>query len=271
MTVYLVLLALAMLAAIAPSFARGDSPLRTLRLIPMLAVYPLFVIAAVRQGVGVTAAWWGALAAVGVVLVLVADTALPRAEREPLFGVVWKTALLWPFVVPAATERLMIRAGVVPKPEPPRLPEPPRGAELMALPDDDLLVFAHLLLSSAAGQLTAEERTIFVAETFNREVHGGGFGQWLANTGSSVGETVDALRAVGASSTATLLQEAVGAIPATWSETQPLDARLRELRPMELTLRALDERFFSLERQEDLTSRVARFVRRHQARCPVLA
>jgi hypothetical protein len=50
MTIYLVALTAAMLGAIAPSFAAPDSPVRYLRLIPMFAVYPLFLVMAASQG-----------------------------------------------------------------------------------------------------------------------------------------------------------------------------------------------------------------------------
>jgi hypothetical protein len=269
MTIYLVALAALMLAALAGGFAAPESLFGCLRFIPIFAVYPLFLVMAASEGVGTAGLWWGALTGIGLVLVLIARTGLPRPERAPLLGTVWKTALLWPLIVPAATDSLLIRLGIVPPPAAPRLAEPPRGAELMGLSDDEMLVAAHQILSGQAD-LTAEERTVLVAETFNREVHGGGFGQWFSNTESSVSDTVQALRTVGADGAARLLEQAAGAIPASWNETQPLEARRRVLESIQSALRSFDDSFFSLERQEDLTSLVARFVRRHRARCPAL-
>jgi hypothetical protein len=225
---------------------------------------------AATEGVRVAGLSWIALTGVGVVLVVADNAAHRRADRAPLVHVVWKTALLWPLVIPLATESLLIRAGIVRRPAEPRLPEPPRGAELIALSDDEMLVAAHQILSGQID-LTADERTILVAETFNREVHGGGFGQWFANTENSVSDTMQALRTVGAHATAGLLQQAADAVPATWSETQPLEARLRALGPIQPALRSLTDSFFSLEREEDLTSLIAAFVRRHRSRCPALA
>jgi hypothetical protein len=268
-TFYLIALTAGRLVAIAPLWA-SDSPLRDLRLLPMLAVYPLVPVMAWTEGLRVAGLWWIALTGVGVVLVMADNALRPRAERGPLLEAVWKTALLWPLVVPLATESLLIRLGILSRPAEPRLPEPPRGAELTALSDDEMLVAAHQILSGQAD-LTGEERTILVAETFNREVHGGGFSQWLANTESSLTDTVQALRTVDAHATASLLQRAADAVPATWSETQPLDVRLRALEPIEPVLRSLTDSFFSIEREEDLTSLIARFVRQNRSRCPALA
>jgi hypothetical protein len=269
-TIYLVALMALMVGAIALSFAAPDSPFRAVQALPILAVYPVFLVMAATEGLRAAGLWWIALTGLGILLLAADNAAHPRTKRVSLVEVVWKTALLWPLIIPVATESLMIRLGILPQPTEPRLPEPPRGSELMALPDDEMLVAAHQILSGQAD-LTAEERTILVAETFNREVHGGGFGQWFANTDSSVSDTVQALRAVGAHATASLLQRAADAVPATWSETRPLEARLQALKPIESTLRSLNDSFFSLERQEDLTSLVARFVRRYRSRCPALA
>jgi hypothetical protein len=274
MTVYLVVLAALMLCALAAPFSAPVSPFRYLRAVPMLAVYPLFVAMAATEGIRTAGLWWGALTGIGVLLLLIAEAGLPRAEREAFPGAIWRTplacALAWPVMIPAAMDLLVTRLGIVQQPAEPRLPEPPRGSELFALSDDEMLVAAHQILSGHAD-LTAEERTILVAETFNREVHGGGFGQWFSNTESSVPDTVQALRAVGAEASATLLKQAGDEVPATWSENQPLDERLRALKPIESALRPLVDRFFSLERQEDLTSLVATFVRRYRSRCPALA
>jgi hypothetical protein len=269
-TVYLVALATLMLAALAGAFAAPESLLGCLRFIPIFAVYPLFLVMAATEGVGTAGLCWGALTTFGLALLLVTQAGLPRAERAPLLGAVWKTALLWPLVVPAATDGLLIRLGIVPPPAEPRLPEPPRGSELIALSDDAMLVAVHQILSGHAD-LTAEERLILAAETFNREVHGGGFGQWFSNTESSVTDTIGALRAVGADGTARLLERAAGAVPAGWSEMQPLDTRIRLLEPMKAVLRSLDDSFFALEREEDLTALIARFVRQNRTQCPALA
>jgi Domain of unknown function (DUF4375) len=268
-TIYLIALTAALLGSVAPSFAAPDSLFRMLRVIPMLAVYALFVVMAASQGVRVAGLWWIGLTGVSALLVLVAEATYPPADRKPLLGVLW-TFLLWPLAIPSATERLMTWLGIIPEPPEMRLPDPPRGPELAALPDDEMLVAAHQILSGQAD-LTAEEQSVLVAETFNREVHGGGFGQWFSNTQSSVSDTVQALRAVGAHATANLLQRAADAVPATWSETQPLEARLRALGPIDSVLRSLTDSFFSLERQEDLTSLVAAFVRQHRSRFPALA
>jgi hypothetical protein len=274
MTIYLVALATLMLCALAAPFSAPVSPFRYLRAVPMLGVYPLFVAMAATEGIGAAGLWWGALTGIGVLLLLIAEAGLPPAQRDTFPGAIWRTplacALAWPVMIPAATDLLVTRLGIVQQPVEPLLPEPPRGPELFGLSDDEMLVAAHQILSGQA-ELTAEERTILVAETFNREVHGGGFGQWLSNTESSVPDTVQALRAVGAQATATLLTQAADQVPAAWSETQPLEARLRALKPINSVLRSLDDSFFSLERQEDLTSLVARFVRRHRSRCPALA
>jgi hypothetical protein len=269
-TIYLVALAALMAGAIAGSFAAPESLFGCLRFIPIFAVYPLFLVMAATEGAQVAGLWWLALTGAGLLAVLPDYAARPRAEREPLLGAVWKTALLWPLIIPVATESLMIRQGIVPPPAEPRLPEPPRGSELFGLSDDEMLVAAHQILSGQAD-LTAEERTILVAETFNREVHGGGFGQWFSNTERSVSDTIQALRAVGAHATASLLEQAADAVPATWSETQPLEARLPALKPIESILRSLTDTFFSVEREEDLTSLIAVFVRRYRSRCPALA
>jgi len=159
--------------------------------------------------------------------------------------------------------------GLLPAPTEVHLPDSPRGAALVGLSDDEMLIAAHQIL---LGQphLTTEERTILVAESFNRELHGGGCLQWFRNTDSSVTDTVQSLHAIGAARTADLLDQTADAVSPSWSAAQSFDERRHTLEAAESTLRSRNDAFFTLERQEDLTSLIAGFLRRCRSRCPAL-
>jgi hypothetical protein len=118
---------------------------------------------------------------------------------------------------------------------------------LFRLSDDDLLMAAHQILAGQS-ELSEAERTLWLAETFSREVHGGGVAQWFSNTDNSKPETIQALRDVGANETAELLQHEQGATPASRA----------------------DDRLFSIFAREDLTTLIARFLRRNRMHCPAL-
>jgi Domain of unknown function (DUF4375) len=241
-TLYLGLAAL-MLGAILPSFAAPLSMLRGVRFLFILAVYPLFVALAVGRGLE-AALLWIALAGITLLIELVADSLLPTKDSQYAR---WKTLLLWPVMLPAVLEGLLIHFRLAPKQPDVSLPIPPRGAQLFALPDDELLIAVYQILAGA-GELTEEEQTIWLAESFSREIHCGGLAQWLSNTDDSVSDTVKALTTVGAPETAVVLREA-GLEPAL----QPQGGML-----------------VSPGRTEDLTSLIARYVRRNRHRCPAL-
>ena len=268
MILYLILGVL-LLGAILPSFANPGSAVRPLRFVFVFAVYPVFVAISVLHGLEAAALLWVTLAGLALLLELVADTLLPEKHRQSLLTAVWRAALLWPLVMPAAVEALLVRLGLAPGPLEAHLPEPPRGAELFALSDDELLVAAHQLLGRQA-KLTSEERTVWVGETFSREVHGGGLRQWFSNTDSSVPETAQALRDVGAPGTAGILELAHEAVPGTWHQGQPPEARMQDIRVAEPVLRSLDGRLYSADQREDLTPLIARYVRQNRSRCPAL-
>lgn len=267
MTLYIVIGAL-LLGAILPSFAPPLSIHRLTRFLFVVALYPVFVTLALTRGIH-AAALWVTLAGITLVLELVADRLLAEKDRQSLPSAVWKTFLLWPVMLTAACEALLIHLGLAPKHPPVSLPPPPRGSQLFALSDDELLVAAHQILA-AAPRLTVEERTIWVAETFSREIHGGGLVQWFCNTEDSVTDTMKALRTVGAPLTAVILQEAGELLSPAWDIDQSLTLRRQALRPEEPALRALDGRFFSPDSPEDLTSLIARYVRQNRHRCPAL-
>lgn len=269
MILYLLLGAL-VVAAVLPSFAAPLSLLRLLRFLFVFAIYPLFIAIGATLGMKAAAVSWLALTGVTFLLELLADRLVPTQKYPASWGTAaWKTALLWPLVLPAVVEALLVHLGLAPQQPEIHLPEPPRGAELFMLPDDELLVAVYQILAGHA-ELVPEEQTVWLAETFSREVHGGGLLQWLYNTEHSPPDTVDALRAVGATTAAGILQQAAEALPRTWDVQQPLELRQRALREVEPALRSLDAQFFSPEHREDLTSLVARFVRQNRSRCPVL-
>lgn len=247
MSLYL-LLGLLLVGAIAPSLAAPNSLLRPLRFVFVLAVYPLFVAIALSHGVKEGGLLWLGLAGLTLLLELAADRLLSPQDRSSLLNTAWKAALLWPLLLPAALEALLVHAGLAPATPPAMLPEPPRGDELFTLSDDELLVAGHQILAGQS-ELTDAEQTLWLAETFSREIHGGGLSQWFSNSDSSVPDTVQALRAVGAEETAGILlraSEASSSIP------------------------ALDEELFSQESRENLTTLNARFIRENRSRCPSL-
>jgi hypothetical protein len=130
-----------------------------------------------------------------------------------------------------------------------------------------LLIAAYQILAEPR-ELTQEERTIWLAETFSRELHGGGLFQWFCNTEYSVPDTVEALKTVGAPATAVVLQEGGELLPASWESHQSLTTRQHTLRPIDAALRTLDGRLLSPDSPEDLTSLIARYVRQNRRRCP---
>jgi hypothetical protein len=243
-TLYL-LLAFLVLATIVPSFAGHFSLVRVLRFLFVLAVYPLFVVIGLQHGAGQAVAVWLGLAGTTLLLEYAADALLPTKDPAPLLKRAALTALLWPLVLPAVVEALLIHARLAPPHPPVTLPEPQRGQELFRLPDDELLVEAYQVLA-AEPELTKAERTLWLAETFSREVHSGGLSQWLSNPDGSLGETEKALREVGAPQTANALLQA---------SQDPT---------------SVSDDFLYKESQEDLTRLNAAFARRNRVDCPAL-
>ena len=225
----------------------------------------MFVVLVVIQGI-VPAALWMGLAGITLMLELVADRLLPTKDRQYAR---WKTLLLWPLMLPAVLEALLIHLGLAPKPPDVSLPAPPRGSLLFSQSDDELLIAVYQILAELR-ESTQEERTIWQAETFSREIHGGGLFQWFCNTEDSVPGTVEALKTVGAPATAVILQQAGELLQGAWNSDQSLSARQHALRPSDSALRTLDGRLFSADSPEDLTSLVARYVRQNRHRCPAL-
>lgn len=247
MILYLILIFL-LLASIAPSLASPGSLTRPLRFLFVFAVYPVFAAIALLESAAAAAVLWSILGTTALVLDLSADRLQQPQDRSPFLSTLWKAALLWPLLLPAALEALLIAAGLAPARPPATLPEPPRGQELFTLSDDDLLVAAHQILGGGS-ELTDTEQTLWLAETFSREVHVGGLAQWFSGTESSVAETARALRAVGANKTADLLLQASGSF-------HPLQKLSNDL--------------LTEATGEDLTSLNARFLRRHREQCPAL-
>ena len=264
MTLYIVLGVL-LLGAILPSFAPPLSIHRLTRFLFVFALYPLFVALALTRGAEAAVLWIG-LTGITLMLELVADRLLPQKDR--LYAR-WKTLLLWPVMLPAVLEALLIHLRLAPQHPDVSLPPPPRGSELFARSDDEMLVAVYQILAEPR-ELTPEERTIWVAESFHREIHGGGLFQWFCNTQDPTPETVAALRTLGAPATGAILQQAGELLPAAWDSDQALTTRQQALGPVAPALRALDGRLFSADSAEDLTSLIARYVRRNRNRCPAL-
>lgn len=247
MLLYLIL-GFLLVASIAPSLASPASVTRPLRFLFVFAVYPVFAAIALAESAATAGVLWLILGVTTLLVDLSADRLLPAESRSSPLSILWKVALLWPLILPAALEALLIAGGLAPAPLPATLPEPPRGKELFALSDDDLLVAAHQILAGGSD-LTATENTVWLAETFSREVHGGGLAQWFSNADSSVAETARALRAVGAERTADLLLQASEAVH---------------------PLRGADDDIVTGLMGEDLTRLNARFLRRNRDKCPTL-
>ena len=247
MILYLIL-GFLLLASIAPSLASAGSVSRTVRFLFVFAVYPVFVAIALFESAAVAGVLWLILSVKTLLLDLAADRLVPAPYRSSLLATLWKAALLWPLLLPAALEALLIATGLAPARLPVTLPEPPRGKELFTLSDDDLLVAAHQILGGGP-QLTDTEKTLWLAETFSREVHVGGLAQWFANTDSSVPETARALRAVGAKKTADLLLQASEAFH---------------------PLKGPNDDLFADATGEDLTRLNAGFLRRNREQFPTL-
>jgi hypothetical protein len=245
---YVLAISALLLAAIVPAFAPKSTLLWALRPLSIFAVYPLFLVMLVTHGISATVLTWIAFVGVALVLELIAEATSPSDQRTPLLRTLRNVAVAWPLTIPSALQHFFVQLGVA-KPEPlPTLPDPPRGDALVALSDDEMLSAAHQILSGPAP-LSNEERTILIAESFNRELHGGGFKQMFANADYSVSDTAQSLRAVGASRNADLLQRAA---TTTWPAS-------------------LDDAFFALEREEDLTALIAAFLRQNRSRCPALS
>ena len=271
MTGYVAAALILVLGSVLASFTAWDSFARAVRPALMLAPYPLFLAMLVTHGPRVTALVWIVFAAAALLLELIAD-ALTPAQRQSMPRHLRTAALMWPLAIPAASESILIRLGFArPPPDVREMIAPilPRGDALAALPDDEMLVAAHTLLSGSEPH-SPEERTIFAAETFNREMHAGGIRQWLANADHPAGETADALDAVGARRASELARRAARIAPPASSAADTPTDRLRAVESAADALGWFDDEFYALERSEDLTSHIAGYLRRHLARCPSL-
>lgn len=236
--------------------------------LPILSLYPLFIAIAVTRGIRFAAGLWIVLACVATVLERIVPHAVPQPRRRR-FDFVWQGVLFWPFLLMMAIASLLTRLGLVPALPEIRLPPPPRGAALLALSDDDLLGAAHQILSGQAD-LTADERAVLTAESFNRGFHCDGLVSWLGDTDTPVEDTIRSLRAVGAPATAGILEQAAASLPGGWSVDQTAEARRQALKPAEIALGSLEKALYSLERKEDLTSVIVRFIKRDLSRYPAL-
>jgi hypothetical protein len=236
--------------------------------LPILSMYPLFVAIAVTRGIRFAAGLWIVLACAATVLERAVPPVVPRPRRR-WFGFVWQGALFWPFLLMCAVAALRTRLGLVPALPEIHLRPPPRGPGLLALPDDDLLSAAHQILSGGSD-LTADERAVLTAESFNRGLHCDGLIEWLCDTDTPLGDTIHALRTVGAPATAGILEQASASLPVNWRDDQSHEARQQALKSVETILDSLEKTLFSQEHREDLTSVIVRFIKRDFSRYPAL-
>lgn len=153
-------------------------------------------------------------------------------------------------------------------------PERPKIASLLQEgKDPDEVVFGiydHILEKSAYGdhpnRLTSEERVILVVRLVEDEVNNGGFSQFIFNSsGHFAGETVAAMTAIGAHSTAAICQKAWDAfgtdIPVNREARQAL-LESKEAEGIDEILDECDHAFYEYE--DDLVQLCYAYVMAHQ-------
>ena len=115
--------------------------------------------------------------------------------------------------------------------------------------------------------LTPAEQVAYCVDALEREVNNGGFDQFFWNSsGDTAHETVQALRTIGASQAAAMVQEAIAAFPGARA---PADRSERE-RVMEKMGEAPRQKWFELdgrfyEYPDDLTTLMRGYVQENRA------
>jgi hypothetical protein len=117
------------------------------------------------------------------------------------------------------------------------------------------------------NSLTAPEKNVVFVENVEREVNNGGFSQFFYNpTGNYAHESVDALREIGAETTAELLQKAIDQFP-DGQVPKDEDARMVVLEQIgetaEKAWSKLDDEFY--ESEDNITALVLEYVRKNRA------
>ncbi len=153
-------------------------------------------------------------------------------------------------------------------------PESPEAASLLNGENDpDEVVFGiydRILEKSAYGdrpnKLTPEERVILVVRLVEDEVNNGGFSQFVFNTaGNFAGETVAAMTAIGAHSTASICQKAWDAfgtdIPVNRAARQAL-LESKEAEGIDEILNECDDAFYEYE--DDLVQLCYAYIMAHK-------
>ena len=115
--------------------------------------------------------------------------------------------------------------------------------------------------------LNSDERIIYIVQTLEQEVNGGGFSQFFYNSsGDFAGEMVDAFREIGAEKTAAICQQALDAVgqPLPGNRAERIEL-LEKIETDALTeaLNACDDAFYAYP--EDLNALTDAYVKQHQA------
>lgn len=115
--------------------------------------------------------------------------------------------------------------------------------------------------------LTQPQKDFFFNQTLEREINNGGFNQYFYNSsGTFAHQTVESLKAIGATATATVLQRAINEFPDS-SVPEDESKRWKVLEEIQeaadLVWERLDNEF--LEYREDLTTLNLNYVKRHKA------
>ncbi|HEX9580814.1 MAG TPA: DMP19 family protein [Gemmatimonadales bacterium] len=154
-----------------------------------------------------------------------------------------------------------------------QMPAPRPVAEILQLQDDTdfAIAMSELVFAREAavgfGRLTAPERVVFCLDALEREVNNGGFAQFFENSsGDYALETIEALRALGATRVAALVAQAVAVFPGGRPEPDR-ERRQAQVGRLDNTARAkldqLDGAFY--DSPENLAALERQYVSRHQS------
>lgn len=116
-------------------------------------------------------------------------------------------------------------------------------------------------------KLTEPQIQFYYNQCLEREINNGGFNQYFINSsGDYAHQTIQSLIAIGANTTADILQKAIDQFP-NKKVPQDIDERIELVEQIEETANEvweeLDEQFF--EYQDDLNTLNLNFVRQHKA------
>jgi hypothetical protein len=122
-----------------------------------------------------------------------------------------------------------------------------------------------------AAALSQPERDVLAIEALEREVNNGGYGQFFFNASEYVGHVVDALKRIGCSTTASISERAIAALPKEAIRApKSVEATMEDVdEDRDAELQRCDEAYFSSG--EDIATSLLRYLLANRASVQLLA